>query len=36
MKVIRGANHYFVGQPDLMKQAVAISTDWMRERSLID
>lgn len=36
MRVVRGANHYFVGQPDLMREAVALSTQWMRERSLID
>lgn len=36
MRVIRGANHYFVGQPELMREAVALSTQWMRERSLTD
>lgn len=36
MKVIRGANHYFVGQPELMWQAADLSSQWLRERSLID
>jgi hypothetical protein len=36
MRVVHGATHYFVGQPDLMREAVSLTTDWLRERSLID
>lgn len=36
MRVVRGATHYFVGQPELMREAVALTTEWMRERGLVD
>jgi dienelactone hydrolase len=34
MRVIKGANHYFVGQPDLMREAVQITLEWMGARGL--
>ena len=34
MRVIRGATHYFVGQPDLMQQAVTLTNEWLAERGL--
>jgi hypothetical protein len=34
MVAIQGANHYFVGQPALLDQAVQLCTDWMRDRHL--
>jgi pimeloyl-ACP methyl ester carboxylesterase len=36
MKVIKGATHYYQGQPELLKQAVEINLGWMRERRLLD
>jgi alpha-beta hydrolase superfamily lysophospholipase len=36
MAVIRGATHYYVGQPQLLDQAVSVCVDWMRERHLLD
>ncbi len=36
MQAIHGATHYFVGQPDLMREAVSLTTDWLCERGLID
>ena len=36
MKAIKGATHYYQGQPELLKQAVEINLGWMRERNLID
>ena len=33
MRVIKGANHYFVGQPELMRDAVAITLEWMGSRA---
>ncbi len=36
MKVIKGATHYYQGQPELLKQAVDINLGWMRERNLLD
>jgi pimeloyl-ACP methyl ester carboxylesterase len=35
MKVIRGATHYYQGQPAELAQAVAIWTGWMREHNLL-
>lgn len=32
MICLRGATHYFSGQPDKLQQAVRICTEWMRER----
>ena len=34
MVAIQGANHYFVGQPALLDQAVKLCTVWMRDRHL--
>lgn len=36
MKAIKGATHYYQGQPELLKQAVEINLGWMRERKLLD
>jgi pimeloyl-ACP methyl ester carboxylesterase len=36
MVVLKGANHYFVGQPELLKQAVDMCIAWMKERRLLD
>lgn len=36
MTVLKGANHYFVGQPELLQQAVGISSQWLQERNLIN
>jgi alpha-beta hydrolase superfamily lysophospholipase len=36
MKVIKGATHYYLGQPELLKEAVATTTTWLRERRLLD
>jgi alpha-beta hydrolase superfamily lysophospholipase len=36
MKAIKGATHYYQGQPELLKQAVEINLGWMRERTLLD
>ena len=35
-KVIKGATHYYQGQPELLAQAVETCLGWMRERRLID
>lgn len=34
--VIRGATHYYVGQPELMHQAVDLTLDWLQARKLVD
>jgi pimeloyl-ACP methyl ester carboxylesterase len=36
MKVIKGATHYYQGQPEHLAQAVAVWTGWMRERNLLN
>jgi pimeloyl-ACP methyl ester carboxylesterase len=36
MKVIKGANHYYVGQPELLSQAVETCLAWMAQRRLVD
>jgi pimeloyl-ACP methyl ester carboxylesterase len=36
MRVIRGATHYYQGQPELLKQAVDLCVAWMRTRNLLD
>jgi pimeloyl-ACP methyl ester carboxylesterase len=36
MKVIKGATHYYLGQPEQLKEAMAITTGWLRERKLLD
>ncbi len=33
MSVIKGANHYFVGQPALLQEAVTLCSEWLEERS---
>jgi pimeloyl-ACP methyl ester carboxylesterase len=34
--VIHGATHYYVGQPELMAQAIDLTLAWLRERRLLD
>ena len=34
--VIQGATHYYVGQPELMHQAVDLTLDWLQARKLVD
>lgn len=36
MTVIKGANHYFVGQPELLREAVTVCRAWLAGRNLID
>jgi alpha-beta hydrolase superfamily lysophospholipase len=36
MTIIKGATHYYQGQPELLKQAVEINLGWTRERNLLD
>ena len=36
MKVIKGGTHYYQGQPELLKEAVATTMGWLRERKLLD
>lgn len=36
MAVIKGANHYFVGQPELLQQAVSLCRTWLAQRNFID
>jgi alpha/beta superfamily hydrolase len=33
---IKGANHYYAGQPELLDQASGHTLDFLRERKLID
>lgn len=33
---IKGANHYYAGQPDQLQEAVAVVFEWMQGRRLID
>jgi pimeloyl-ACP methyl ester carboxylesterase len=35
MHVIRGATHYYVGQPQLMREAIDLCVGWMRARNLL-
>lgn len=35
-EVIRGANHYYAGQPELLAYTVELTCDWLRERSLLE
>ncbi len=35
MQVLKGATHYFVGQPELLQNAVNVCVDWMDERNLL-
>ncbi|HZQ72634.1 MAG TPA: alpha/beta hydrolase [Burkholderiales bacterium] len=34
-RVVKGATHYYQGQPELLKQAVELCVGWMEERGLI-
>lgn len=34
-KVIKGATHYYAGQPELLQEAVDLCLSWMRERKLL-
>jgi alpha-beta hydrolase superfamily lysophospholipase len=36
MKVIKGATHYYLGQPELLTQARDLWLGWMRDRKLLD
>ncbi len=36
MACIKGATHYFVGQPELLDQAARMCIEWMQERRLLD
>lgn len=36
MRTIRGATHYYQGQPELLREAVALCLDWMGRHDLID
>jgi alpha-beta hydrolase superfamily lysophospholipase len=35
-KAIKGATHYYSGQPELLKEAVDLCSAWMQERKLLD
>ena len=34
--LIKGATHYYAGQPELLEQATRLTLGWMRERQLFD
>lgn len=36
LAVLQGANHYYIGQPDKMKEVLDLTIDWLRERGLED
>lgn len=36
MRVIKGATHYYKGQPEQLMEAVTLSRDWMQARGLLD
>jgi len=36
MKVIKGATHYYLGQPDQLEEAMTTTMGWLRERKLLD
>ncbi len=36
MKVIKGATHYYAGQPEQLREAVTLVRDWLGERRLLD
>ena len=36
MKVIKGATHYYQGQPELLRQAVELCVGWMDQQRLLD
>jgi alpha/beta superfamily hydrolase len=35
-RVIKGATHYYQGQPELLKQAVELCVAWMGKQNLLD
>ena len=35
-QVIKGATHYYQGQPQLLQQAVELCVGWMRRQNLTD
>jgi hypothetical protein len=35
-RVIKGATHYYQGQPELLKQAVELCVGWMGKQNLLD
>ena len=35
-EVVRGATHYYVGQPALLRQAVDVCVGWMQSRNFVD
>jgi dienelactone hydrolase len=34
--IIRGATHYYVGQPELLQEAIDLCVEWMRARLLLE
>jgi alpha-beta hydrolase superfamily lysophospholipase len=36
LRVIKGATHYYQGQPELLEQAVDLCVGWMRTKNLLD
>jgi hypothetical protein len=34
--VIKGATHYYQGQPELLKQAVELCIGWLGQQNLLD
>jgi alpha-beta hydrolase superfamily lysophospholipase len=36
LQVIKGATHYYQGQPEQLQQAVQVWTRWMRQQNLMD
>ena len=36
MKAIKGATHYYQGQPEQLQEALSTTMTWLRERKLID
>jgi pimeloyl-ACP methyl ester carboxylesterase len=36
LRVIKGATHYYQGQPELLKQAVELCVGWMGKQNLLD
>jgi pimeloyl-ACP methyl ester carboxylesterase len=35
MKVIKGATHYYKGQPEQLKEALAVTSEWMQRKGLL-
>lgn len=35
LRCLKGASHYFVGQPELLTEAAQTCVDWMQQRRLI-